>query len=192
MKKRLIFTATLLCGIIALTGCSKAPETPKQPTVSESSDTVKETKLSEMDENTCRQYLEDMGVRIPDGVDSQFIKGFLKTLEKDPTYDIPDYVNWTVPDELNSQLRVVVNMYYHRPELPENTVLSQMDENECKQFLTDAGVRMFDNYNMTAVQNLLAEIEKNPDMKAPSQDESLTLPDFLYDQLRVVVNMYYK
>ena len=191
MKKRLIFTATLLCGIIALTGCSKAPETPKQPTVSESSDTVKETKLSEMDENTCRQYLEDMGVRIPDGVDSHFIKSFLKTLEKDPTYDVPAYVNWTVPDELNSQLRVMVNMYYHRPELPENTVLSQMDENECKKFITAVGVRIPDDYTMPMVQNLLAEFEKSHDYSAP-KEPGWSTTDKLYDQLRILVNMYYK
>ena len=149
-------------------------------------------KLSKMSDNKCEKFLVESGVDIPDGFSMTIVKEFLTELEEDPKTHVGVAYGQTSFYKVGGQLRVVANMYYHTPKLPRGTILSQMDENECKQFLTDAGVRMFDNYNMTAVQNLLAEIEKNPDMKAPSQDESLTLPDFLYDQLRVVVNMYYK
>lgn len=83
-------------------------------------------------------------------------------------------------------------MYYNRPELPENTVLSKMDQNECKKFLTDVMVEIPTDYNMSMVQNLLAEFGKNHNLATPEELGHWSETIQLYDQLRVLVNMYYK
>ena len=188
MKKRLIFTAALLCGMIALTSCSKTPETPKQPITSENSVNEKELKVSQMDETKCRQYLEDAGIDVS-GYDISEIRRTLSELEDDPNHQEPiaSFIDIIINYE---QMRVFVNMYYNKVDIPQNIVLSKMGEDECIQFLKDVGVEIPYNYNISTIQNILANLEDNHNY---SVSDNVDLPRTkLYAQLRVVVNMYYK
>ena len=175
MKRKVIYgtAAVILCVSVVLGICLHKP------------------RLSKMDEDECTQFLSDSGVISEYYIETYYVQDMLAELEKDPEHHSPvvgDYRSI----QLYEQLRVVVNMYYHRPKLPENTVLSQMDENECKNFLVNVGVEIPDDYDMPMVQNLLAEFEKNHDLKRPGKEGSWGLIDRLYEQLHVVVNMYYK
>ena len=173
MKKRAIYSiaAVILCVSVVLGICLHKP------------------RLSKMDEDECTQFLSDSGVISECYIETHYVQDMLAELEKDPEHHSPVVGDYT-SIQLYEQLRVVVNMYYHRPKLPENTVLSQMDENECKKFLTAVGVRISDDFTMTTVQNLLAEFEKNHDFATPKNIKRIEMT--FYDQLRIIVNMYYK
>ena len=65
--------------------------------------------------------------------------------------------------------------------------ISLMNEQECIQYLKSAGVNISENYDITVIKKQLSELETDSDHPA----QLMSTPDRFYEQIRVLVKMYY-
>ena len=82
---------------------------------------------------------------------------------------------------------IFIFVYFGKQEKPK---LSELQEDQCIQYLTDNGVSIPEGLEASSVREMIAELENDPDKSAPAVSWTI-LADF-YEDLRRAVKQYYK
>ncbi len=189
MTKRL-FTFILLtvmvcaCGVSAFVGFKAARNKNNL-----SSLTSDRAILSELSEDEQLAFLQEQGIDIP-SIYSDFIISWITIVEEDPDFVLA--ITNPVLYRIGEDVRTVVNEYYQWGEddlrMKDNTVLSELSEDEQLAFLQEQGIDIPSIYSDFII-SWITIVEEDPDFVL-----AITNP-VLYrigEDVRTVVNEYYR